>query len=291
MITVKTVTSVTLSLVVLASTANANDTAHTALHRAAAGGAAEEVAALLAAGADLNARNQHQKTPLHYAATRSRAGPALALLAAGADPNARDEDRITPLHLTAMRGGPSTAAVLLLAGADPNASRAFRGETETPLQSAKRVGNSDVISVLQKRASAIRFAEAAMLQSAGTGAAEGVIWLLAAGVDPNALGRDPSAPPLTRSPVRATPLHVAAASGSSETVGILLSADADPNARDDQGSTSAASRRGRRSCRVRRRAPRQRRRSQLYRPRARDPSGAGPNIRAPGRGRAALCRN
>ena len=76
--------------------------------------------ALLAAGADPNARNNNGETPLHRADSANDVTP---LLAAGANLNARDNVGETPLHeATAERSrSADVAAALLAAGADPNA--------------------------------------------------------------------------------------------------------------------------------------------------------------------------
>jgi len=57
----------------------------------------EVARALLAAGADPNARSRGGNTALHTAAFFGRSTIAQQLLAAGADPNARNEERATPL--------------------------------------------------------------------------------------------------------------------------------------------------------------------------------------------------
>ena len=51
-----------------------------------------------------DARNQLGSTPLHLAATNGDAGPLKALIAAGADVNARDKEDHTPLHMAAYAG-------------------------------------------------------------------------------------------------------------------------------------------------------------------------------------------
>ncbi len=93
----------------------------TPLHLAADRGHADVAEALLAAGADANAKADDGSTPLHLAAEGGRADVAEALLAAGAAANARDDYGSTPLHRAAWMGHASAADVLLTAGADLHA--------------------------------------------------------------------------------------------------------------------------------------------------------------------------
>ena len=93
----------------------------TPLHWAAAGGIPEIVAALLDAGADLEARTRDGWTPLHLAAEHGTPETVATLLDAGADLEARTGDGKTPLHRAAEDGTPETVATLLDAGADPEA--------------------------------------------------------------------------------------------------------------------------------------------------------------------------
>ncbi|CAN5140168.1 hypothetical protein BH09PSE1_BH09PSE1_25960 [soil metagenome] len=115
----------------------------TALHMAAAGGRTGIVAALIAAGADVGARNRRGAEPLHYACDASPGAPhwnpsahaavVALLIAAGADPNARDRSGVAPLH-RAIRA-PCAAAVeaLLRGGADAGSPN---GRGSTPLKLA-----------------------------------------------------------------------------------------------------------------------------------------------------------
>ena len=75
----------------------------TPLHGAAVSNESPAVIeALLAAGARLDARTIWGATPLHGAAENSGRGPAIeTLVAAGARLNVRDEDDNTPLHIAA----------------------------------------------------------------------------------------------------------------------------------------------------------------------------------------------
>ena len=58
-------------------------------------------------------------TPLHLAALNVDSGPLKALIAAGANANARDKNDATPLHMAAYGTRSENAKLLLQAGADP----------------------------------------------------------------------------------------------------------------------------------------------------------------------------
>ena len=79
----------------------ANRDGTTPLRSAARRDDAEVLAALVGAGADLNAGDGDARTDLHYAVASGKASALAALLAAGADPNIRDRDGTTPLRSAA----------------------------------------------------------------------------------------------------------------------------------------------------------------------------------------------
>ena len=94
----------------------------TPLHLAAEyNGNAAVVEMLLAAGGDVNARDNYRGTPLHEAAESGNVAVGQALLAAGGDVNARDEYLDTPLHRAAKSSRNVAAMVEALVAAGANA--------------------------------------------------------------------------------------------------------------------------------------------------------------------------
>jgi ankyrin repeat protein len=81
----------------------------------------EEVRSLIAAGADLNARDMLGKTALHKAASAGYTEIAKDLIEAGAALEARDNLDRTPFHLAASWGHTEIAKALINAGADISA--------------------------------------------------------------------------------------------------------------------------------------------------------------------------
>lgn len=71
--------------------------------------------------ASRDAKSDLGSTPLHYAALNEDAGPMKALIAAGANIHARDNDGNTPLHMAAYATRKEQVKLLLQAGADPTA--------------------------------------------------------------------------------------------------------------------------------------------------------------------------
>lgn len=93
------------------------------IHDAARIGTAQEVERILKASPqarDLRTLAQGSQ-PIHLAATNPDPGPLKALLAAGADPNARDSDASTPLHMAVYTQNTKATQILLDAGSDPKA--------------------------------------------------------------------------------------------------------------------------------------------------------------------------
>ena len=115
---------------------------------------AELIQVLLAAGADVDARDKLGGwTPLHGAANESTWGEDWTevfeviemLLVAGADPNARSEYGHTPLHFASTSFSLAVIATLLDAGAEVDARN---GDGRTPLHRAAEEGGPENVAAL-----------------------------------------------------------------------------------------------------------------------------------------------
>ena len=113
----------------------------------AAGFGQKEVAVLLIAkGADANAKAKEGWTPLHYATGGNDKEIVELLIAKGADLNAKNaNDRITPLHWAAWRGHKEVAELLITKGADVNTKNKNGG---TPLHNAIWKGHKEIVELL-----------------------------------------------------------------------------------------------------------------------------------------------
>ncbi len=111
---------------------------------------------LLAGGADAKQTDRRRRSVLHRLPVLRLNAETILLLAAAADVNAKDETGATPLHVLAdcktlppsgrTRVAPAAVAALLLdQGADPNA-RDKRGAT--PLHRAVAAGHADMVACL-----------------------------------------------------------------------------------------------------------------------------------------------
>lgn len=115
---------VMLSVAALASAAHAQQVLgqnDQIIHDAARMGSGAEVTRIIKENPAMrDARTGLGSTPLHLAATNPDVTTVKALLAAGADVNAKDMDGNTPLHMAAYTNRIEVAKVLLEAGADVN---------------------------------------------------------------------------------------------------------------------------------------------------------------------------
>ncbi len=109
------------------------------LFQAALNGDPEEAQAALAAGADINARDDCQRTPLHCAIDACHSGLARLLIDKGTDLRAQDHQQQTALHWAARNGLSDIARLLLERGADPAAQDRWRC---TPFDWASQSGHT-----------------------------------------------------------------------------------------------------------------------------------------------------
>ena len=119
----------------------------TPLHFASFFGQPEAARLLLERGADVHAVSPTfgDVTPLHSAAAAPSREIVVALLAAGADPNARQSGGFTALQAAAMNGDAEMARALLDAGADPAAAT---DDGRTARTFAEEQGHADVAALL-----------------------------------------------------------------------------------------------------------------------------------------------
>ena len=115
----------------------------TALHFAAFFGKTEAARTLIEAGAaiDVYSKNDLWVQPLHSAASGRHHEVCRLLIAAGADVNARQRHDVTPLHAAAQHGDEELVELFLSAGADPSAQR---DGGETPADTAEGSGHVDI---------------------------------------------------------------------------------------------------------------------------------------------------
>jgi ankyrin repeat protein len=97
---------------------------------------------LIAAGANVNARDNEGKTPLHALHGMKNANVVEVMIAAGANVNARDNEGKTPLHAPHGMKNANVVEVMIAAGANVNARD---NEGKTPLHGMK---NANVVEVM-----------------------------------------------------------------------------------------------------------------------------------------------
>ncbi|XP_063220667.1 transient receptor potential channel pyrexia-like [Bacillus rossius redtenbacheri] len=199
-----------------------------ALHLAAASGAAGCADLLLRRGASVRAwDHQHLATPLHCAASAGSLACVRLLLGAGAEVDAGITCR-SPLHYAVQSEATDCMRELLRAGASPNTPQVY---TETPLHVAAARGSAASVQLLLEHGADVRVQmgpskTTALHLAAEDESAECARLLLDAGADVDA--------PNSR---LQTPLHLAALAQAGETLDLLLRRGADPSALDVDGRT------------------------------------------------------
>ena len=113
------------------------------IHEAAGTGNIEAVKQHLAAGADVNAKDDIGRTPLCFAAMKGHKEVAELLIANGAD--VKDDVGRTPLHGAANQGQTEIAELLIANGADVNAKK---DHGHTPLHGAILYQHKEVVELL-----------------------------------------------------------------------------------------------------------------------------------------------
>jgi len=115
------------------------------LHMAVKLNLQEMVQLLLAAGAQIDCRNNWSHTPLHEAAILDRRGIAQTLITSGAKVEPVDTGSMSPLHLAAKHNHTGFIALLLENSAD---RYAYDGNGDLPVHVAARQGNIPAIEAL-----------------------------------------------------------------------------------------------------------------------------------------------
>lgn len=116
---------------------------------AAQGGNAQDCAALIDIGADINWRNSDGETPLLAACKRGHTETISILLALGADPNLCGNDSLAPIHVCAKRGDGSSLDVLLDSASTITTVKTKNGQTA--LDIAKEKGYEQIYSRLMRQ--------------------------------------------------------------------------------------------------------------------------------------------
>ena len=116
------------------------------LNEAASKGNIEAVKQHLAAGTDVNTKDDDEYTPLHSATIEGRREVAELLISQGANVNAKNKLGSTPLHVAAYMKF-DLAELLIAKGADVNARN---NKDSTPLDWAIRIKNTRTIDLLRK---------------------------------------------------------------------------------------------------------------------------------------------
>lgn len=197
-------------------TRQANPQAGQALLDAAREGDLESAKQHLAAGADMEFRNQQGLTALHVAASKGHNKVAELLIAKGANVNTSGRFiGTTPLDSAALLGHKKMVELLIDSGADIN-PQIISGET--PLQRAEQSGHSEIAEILRKhggKAGKVTLPLAILKGQKGVAKS-----LITSGANVNVKG-----------PNDLTPLHLAIQQSQWEIAELLVARGADVNAK------------------------------------------------------------
>jgi len=199
------------------------------LHHAALVGDLAQVQALVAAGADVNAKNERGFTPVLCACVGGRCDIIRFLVnQAGADIHAANTRGVTPLLAAARWGHTDAVDLLFLCGADADAARADAQGT-TPLHEAAAGGHLAMAVKLCGLGAPVNCVTAQGVTPLNLAAERGYVelaqYLLTEGADVD----------LADCKTGDTALHRAARAGEFSMVRLLLQHRAQPQARNAEG--------------------------------------------------------
>ena len=208
-------------------------------------GDAAAAAALLTAGADVNAPQADGTTALHWAAHRGDVDLVRQLIRAGADVNAKNDYGATPMSEAAVVADPALIEALLAAGADVESPNA---DGQTALMVVARTSRIEAARLLLTRGANVNAVEqwrgqTALMWAVAQKQPAMVAALIAAGADVNARStvnnweRQVTAEPraIYRPAGGLTPLLYAAREGCVECATRLIDAGADLDLADPEG--------------------------------------------------------
>jgi ankyrin repeat protein len=156
-----------------------------ALHAALNDNAIDAFQAALAAGAEVDAVDEHGSPPLHAAVEFKRVPLVAALLAAGAQVDARDADQATALHVAVGWGWTDIVELLLAHHANVDARDKDGATPLFRLGDSKRAEIGDLLLAAGCDVNAANHEGVTALHSAaGQGYVEATTWLLAHQADP-----------------------------------------------------------------------------------------------------------